>query len=118
MIILYGIKNCDSVKKARNWLDQHGVDYRFHDFRAEGIDPDTVALWLDALGWDTVVNRRSTTWKGLSPAQRESMDRDSALAAILAEPTLVKRPLLDAGDEYHCGFKAETYTQIFNKHTL
>ncbi|QFU74931.1 ArsC family reductase [Halioglobus maricola] len=118
MITLYGIKNCDSVKKARKWLDAKGVDYRFHDFRVDGVSASDVANWLDALGWETVVNRRSTTWKGLSPEQRENMDRDSALAAILEEPTLVKRPLLDAGGEYHCGFKDASYQQIFNHHTL
>ena len=118
MITLYGIKNCDTVKKARKWLDGKGVDYSFHDFRADGVDADAVGKWLDALGWETVVNRRSTTWKGLAPDVRENMDRDSALEAILAEPTLVKRPLLDAGGDYHCGFKEADYQQIFNHHTL
>ncbi|AQA19824.1 ArsC family reductase [Halioglobus japonicus] len=118
MITLYGIKNCDTVKKARKWLDEKGMDYRFHDFRADGVDADQVANWLDSLGWETVVNRRSTTWKGLSSEQREGMDRDSALSAIVEEPTLVKRPLLDTGGEYHCGFKADQYAQIFNHHTL
>lgn len=118
MITLYGIKNCDTVKKARTWLEAHGIDYGFHDFREDGIDRQMAARWLDQLGWETLVNRRSTTWKSLSPDQREQMDAEAALAAILEHPTLIKRPLLDTGQELHCGFTAAGYAQIFNRHTL
>lgn len=118
MITLYGIKNCDTVRKARNWLQQHGIDYTFHDLREDGVDAATVRAWLDALGWETVVNRRSTSWKALPPERREQMDRDSALAAILESPTLVKRPLLDTGHELHTGFSPAAYQTLFNRHTL
>ncbi len=118
MITLYGIKNCDTVKKARKWLDQHAVEYSFHDLREDGLERALAASWLDALPWETVVNKRSTTWKNLAPAQRENMDRDSALEAILEQPTLVKRPLLDIGQELHCGFSAASYQKIFGHHTL
>lgn len=118
MITLYGISNCDTVRKARRWLQQHEIEYRFHDFREDGLDAATVDHWLDALGWEAVVNRRSTTWKQLDPGARETMDATSARAAILAHPTLVKRPVLDTGSELQLGFKAELYRDIFKKHTL
>jgi Spx/MgsR family transcriptional regulator len=118
LITLYGIKNCDTVKKARHWLDLHGVDYRFHDFRADGLDRDTVALWLAELGWENLINRRSTSWKALDEETREAMNEHSALAAIMAQPTLVKRPVLDTGHERFTGFSAANYLTIFSKHTL
>jgi Spx/MgsR family transcriptional regulator len=118
MITLYGIKNCDTVRKARNWLDQHSIEYSFHDLREDGIEPATVRAWLAELGWETVVNRRSTSWKALDPARRERMDADDALAAILESPTLVKRPLLDTGHELHAGFSPAAYQSLFNRHTL
>ncbi len=89
MITLYGIKNCDTVKKARRWLELHGIEFAFHDFREDGLEPDQAAKWLAELGWETLVNKRSTTWKALSPEQRESMSDESALAAVLEQPTLI-----------------------------
>ncbi len=118
MITLYGIKNCDTVRKARKWLDDHEVDYRFHDLREDGLERSLAAHWLEALPWDTVVNKRSTSWKALEPARREGMDASSALDAVLEHPTLVKRPLLDTGHELHCGFSAAQYQKIFELHTL
>lgn len=118
MITLYGIKNCDTVKKARVWLDQHGIEYRFHDFREDGLTRSQVRDWLAELGWEAVVNKRSTSWKALSPQQRETMTEASALEAILAQPTLVKRPLLDTGHERHTGFSSSSYQTLFNRHTL
>lgn len=118
MITLYGIKNCDTVKKARHWLETHGIEFRFHDFREDGLTPGQVDAWLEALGWENLVNRRSTSWKALTPEQRENMSRSTARAAILEQPTLIKRPLLDTGHELHCGFSADSYTTIFNQHTL
>jgi Spx/MgsR family transcriptional regulator len=118
LITLYGIKNCDTVKKARRWLEQHEIDYSFHDFRQDGLPQDTVETWLDELGWETLVNRRSTSWKQLSPQQRETMDRQSALVAILQQSTLIKRPLLDTGTSRHVGFSAADYREIFHQHTL
>jgi arsenate reductase (glutaredoxin) len=118
LITLYGIKNCDTVSKARNWLDLHGVDYRFHDFRADGLEREQVQRWLDELGWENLVNRRSTSWKALDAAARERMDEQSALLAIMAQPTLIKRPLLDTGREFFTGFSAASYQKIFSKHTL
>ena len=118
MVKLYGIKNCDTVKKARNWLELQGIDYQFHDFREDGLDSATVNGWLQDLGWETLVNKRSTSWKGLSPEQRETMDANLALEAIMEQPTLIKRPLLDTGKERYTGFSAARYEEIFNRHTL
>jgi Spx/MgsR family transcriptional regulator len=118
VITVYGIKNCDSVKKARNWLEKHGVEYQFHDFREDGLDGESVDLWLDELGWETLVNKRSTTWKELDASTRENMDAAKARKCIMQHPTLIKRPLLDTGTERHCGFKPETYQQIFRTHSL
>jgi Spx/MgsR family transcriptional regulator len=118
LITLYGIKNCDTVKKARKWLETEGIDYQFHDFREDGTSRDQVAGWLQELGWETVVNKRSTTWKGLSADQRDTMDATSALEVILDQPTLIKRPVLDTGNERIIGFKAADYANLFNQHTL
>lgn len=113
MTTLYGIKNCDTVKKARQWLDQHGIAYRFHDLRADGLNATQVSTWLDALGIEAVVNKRSTTWKGLAPELRDNFTRDIAESVILQEPTLIKRPLLDTGSGFHVGFSADMYQPIF-----
>ncbi len=118
MITLYGIENCDTVKKARRWLEQHNVDYSFHDFRKQGLDATQLEGWLEELGWESVVNRRSTTWKQLDTSTRESMNAQSAAAIILQQPTLVKRPLLDTGSSLHVGFSAEQYRELFHQHTL
>ena len=118
MTTLYGIKNCDTVKKARNWLEQQGIDYQFHDFRDDGLEQDAVARWLTELGWETLINKRSTSWKALDEATREAMSDSTALTAIMEQPTLIKRPLLDTGQKRHTGFKADTYTTIFGAHNL
>jgi len=118
VITVYGIKNCDTVKKARRWLDDHDIDYRFHDFREDGLGAAAVGQWVAELGWETVVNKRSTTWKQLDKSIQTKMDATLAQSTILEHPTLVKRPLLDTGNERFVGFSAERYQTIFNRHTL
>jgi Spx/MgsR family transcriptional regulator len=113
VITLYGIKNCDTVKKARQWLDQNNINYRFHDFRVDGLELQQAQLWVQQLGWETVVNRRSTSWKQLDSSARETMNTTSAIAAIVANPTLVKRPLLDIDGRFNTGFKAADYQLLF-----
>lgn len=113
MTTLYGIPNCDTVKKARKWLEAHGVAYDFHDVRADGITESQVRAWIDELGWETLINKRSTSWKDLSDEARAAMDADSARAAILAAPTLIKRPLLDHGGVRRVGFKESDYAALF-----
>jgi Spx/MgsR family transcriptional regulator len=118
VVTLYGIKNCDSVKKARSWLDMHGIEYSFHDFREQGITAPLLQAWLNELGWETLLNRRSTSWKQLDEATREAMDERLALEVTLEHPTLIKRPLLDTGASRHVGFKESEYAELFQKHTL
>ena len=118
VITLYGIKNCDTVRKARKWLDTHNIDYQFHDFREDGLDSDAVAAWIDELGWQNLLNRRSQSWKTLDEDARASMDDESAHKAVLTHPTLIKRPLLDTGEQRYTGFSAANYAKIFNAHTL
>jgi len=116
MTILYGIKNCDTVKKARRWLDEHGVAYRFHDFRADGVDAKHLRRWTRQLGWQIVLNRRGTTWRGLPETQRDKIgDAASAVSAMLAHPALIKRPVLEIDDEVHVGFDAADYTSLLNR---
>ena len=118
MITLYGIKNCDTVKKTRKWLDTHRIEYQYHDFREDGLDPDAVAAWIEELGWQNLLNRRSTSWKALGEQARMSMDEAHAHKAILSHPTLIKRPLLDTGQQRFVGFSAANYAKIFNRRTL
>ena len=116
MTVLYGIKNCDTVKKARRWLTEHGVAYRFHDFRADGLDEEQLARWVKQLGWETVLNRRGTTWRSLSEPQRDKVvDADSASAVMLAQPALIKRPVLENGGALHIGFSEADYTTLLKK---
>jgi len=115
MTTLYGIPNCDTVKKARKWLEAEGVDYTFHDLRADGLTQAQVSGWIDELGWEKVVNRRSTTWREMPEQQRQSMDASSAVAAILEAPTLLKRPLIDLEDTRQVGFNAKRYAELFGR---
>ena len=114
MVTIYGIKNCDTVKKARQWLDSHAIDYRFHDFRADGLQAKQVSQWIKRLGLEQLINKRSTTWKQLAPATRDSLDDKSALQVILDNPTLIKRPLLETKEAIQVGFKADNYAQLLN----
>ena len=114
-VILYGIKNCDTVKKARKWLEQAGIDYRFTDHRADGIDAEQLDHWLNVLGHEALVNKRGTTWRALSDEQKASLDADTAATLLLANPAMIKRPLLNIDGELHLGFKPEQYARLFNQ---
>lgn len=114
MTTLYGIKNCDTVKKARKWLEANDSDYTFHDFRVDGLSADQVNAWVADLGWETLVNKRSTTWKQLDEATKASLSDNSVVDIILANPTLIKRPLLDLNGSYSVGFKAADYESKFS----
>ena len=115
MIKIYGIKNCDTMKKARTWLDTKGVAYRFHDYKAEGIDEASLRRWVDALGWETVLNRAGTTFRALSDAEKQGLDAGKAIALMLAQPTMIKRPVLDLGDRRVLAFKPDVYEAAFAK---
>jgi arsenate reductase (glutaredoxin) len=109
MITLYGIKQCDTVAKARRWLDAAGRAYRFHDFRVDGLDRDLLDRFEQAVGWELLLNRRGTTWRQLPYDQRTDVDRERALILMLDRPALIKRPLLDIGGKVLIGFSDETY---------
>lgn len=106
---LYGIKTCDTVKKARTWLDSHGLAHAFHDYRAEGIDRQRLAGWAKEVGWQVLLNRTSTTFRALPEADKADIDEEKAIALMLAEPTMIKRPVLDLGDRRIVGFKPDVY---------
>ena len=104
MITVYGIKNCDTCRKALKWLSSENIEHKFHDFRADGLDENSLAAWVDAVGWETLLNRRGTTWRKLPEADREGITPDSAAALMLENPTLIKRPVFDTEGSYLVGF--------------
>ena len=114
MLILFGIKNCDSVKKARKWLESSGIQYKYHDFRQDGIDRDKLEIWISTLGWESVINRRSTSWKALDSKMKDQIDNQRAIELILKHPTLVKRPVVESNNILLVGFKAAEYTEHFS----
>jgi arsenate reductase len=116
MTVLYGIKNCDTIIKARRWLDEHGVAYRFHDFRGDGLDEKQLIHWTKQLGWESLLNRRGTTWRSLSAPQRDNItDAGSAIATMLSHPALIKRPVLEINGALHIGFTAAHYAAVLKK---
>ncbi|MEK9645582.1 MAG: ArsC family reductase [Alphaproteobacteria bacterium] len=96
-LVVYGIKNCDTCRKALQWLKAEGIKHRFHDFRADGLDAADLARWADAAGWETLLNRRGTTWRKLPDADKDEVDAGKATKLMEANPTLIKRPLFDRG---------------------
>ncbi len=114
-MIIYGIKNCDTVKKALMWLSQYGMEHRFHDFRKDGLDEKMLRAWVKELGWETLLNRRGATWRGLPETAKEPLDETRAIALMMAHPAVIKRPVLDLGASRHVGFSAEEYNLLFPK---
>jgi arsenate reductase len=112
---MYGIKNCDTIKKARDWLTDHGIAYDFHDYKAEGIDEASLRRWCAALGWEVVLNRAGTTFKKLSDADKVGIDTDKAIVLMRAQPSMIKRPVLEQGDTLIAGFKPDIYAAAFAK---
>ncbi|TCS39550.1 arsenate reductase [Paucimonas lemoignei] len=115
-ITLFGIPNCDTVKKARTWLEAHGISYTFHDFKKAGISPELIANWLKDVEWGVLVNRKGTTWRNLDSERKEAVvDAASAAALITESPSIVKRPVLVKDGRTHVGFTEAGYQQIFEK---
>ena len=108
-MILYGIKNCDTVKKARAWLEARGAAYDFHDYKVAGIDEARLRDWVAELGWEKLLNRAGTTFRKLPEADKEGLDLDRAVALMLALPSMIKRPVLDLGDRRLLGFDAAAW---------
>ncbi len=112
-VTLYGIKTCDTIRKARRWLTDQSIEFTFHDFRSAGLDKSQLSQWADELGWELLLNKRSTTWKNLAPDIKESMGRHSALDIMLEQPTIIKRPILDLGNKRVVGFSEQNYRAVF-----
>ena len=110
-ITIYGIKNCDTMKKARAWLDSHHVAYDFHDYKTAGIEKGKLKQWADELGWEALLNRAGTTFRKLPDAEKEGLTESKAIALMLAQPSMIKRPVLDVGGKLLVGFKPDIYAE-------
>jgi arsenate reductase (glutaredoxin) len=111
-VILYGIRNCDTVKKARAWLDQRGVEYRFHDYKIAGIDVARLERWCGEVGWEALLNRAGTTYRKLADSQKQHLNQERAKALMLAQPSVIKRPVVELNGKLIVGFKPELYKSI------
>ena len=112
-MIIYGIPNCDTIRKARKWLIEHHIDYQFHDYRKDGIDKALVDEFVAQLGWEKLLNKRSLTYRQLTAEQKDNLNQDTAIQIMLEQPTIIKRPLLRTNNnELYLGFKAQEYEQI------
>ncbi|MGQ3101232.1 MAG: ArsC family reductase [Sphingopyxis solisilvae] len=112
-MILYGIPNCDTVKKARRWLDQQGVAYRFHDVRKNGLDAARLQGWIDALGWEKLLNKAGTTFRKLPDDAKTGLDSAAAKALMLEQPAMIRRPVVEAADAVSVGFAAADWQARF-----
>ncbi|MBS7545896.1 ArsC family reductase [Ancylobacter oerskovii] len=112
---IYGIKNCDTMKKARAWLDAHGVAYGFHDYKTGGVDRERLGGWMKQVGWEVLLNRAGTTFRQLPDAEKQGIDELKAMELMLAQPSMIKRPVLEIGDRVIVGFKPEIYAAQFGK---
>lgn len=111
MITLFGIKNCDTMKKAFRWLNDHHIEYAFHDYKKAGLDEATAKAWVETLGWENIINKRGTTWRKLDEETKDTLNNDSAVHIMMAQPSVIKRPLLMVEDTIYLGFNAEDYAQ-------
>ena len=111
-IKMYGIRNCDTIKKARAWLEKHGVDYEFHDYKVAGIDADQLGRWSGEVGWEALLNRAGTTFRKLPKTEQENLTEKKALALMAAQPSMIKRPVLELRGRLLVGFKPELYRSI------
>ena len=113
MTCLYGLRNCDSVRKARAWLQTRGIDVPFHDFRVQGLEAARLRHWCDTVGWERLLNRAGTTFRGLPESQRQAVDAERAFALMLAQPAMIKRPVLEHDGQVLVGFDAERYGALW-----
>lgn len=112
-LTLFGIKNCDTIKKARKWLETNAVDYQFHDYRVDGLDEARLDRWIEQADWKTLLNQRSTSWRQLDDATKQNINADSAKSLMLENPTLIKRPVLETEQSILVGFKETNYQAFF-----
>jgi arsenate reductase len=111
-VTIYGIKNCDTMKKARSWLDAHKIAYQFHDYKTAGIDKPVLEAWAKQVGWEVLLNKAGTTFKKLPDAKKANLDAPKAIALMLDQPSMIKRPVLDIGGKLTVGFKPEIYQKV------
>ena len=114
MTTIYGIKNCDTMKKARDWLDSKKITYSFHDYKTAGIDKPTLEGWIKKVGWEVLLNRAGTTFRKLPDADKENITEKKAIALMLAQPSMIKRPVLEAKGKLTIGFKPDAYEKLFS----
>lgn len=114
MVRIYGIPNCDSMKKARQWLAEHGVDHEFHDYKKAGLDKKLLRRWVKMIGWERLLNRRGTTWRKLDPAVKADIDEATAIRVMLATPSIIKRPVLELDGNLYVGFEPAEYEKLFS----
>jgi Spx/MgsR family transcriptional regulator len=112
-VTIYGIKNCDTMKKARSWLEEHDVAYDFHDYKAAGIDRAHLEKWTAEAGWEAVLNRAGTTFRKLPEEARQDLDKDKAIALMIEQPSMIKRPVVEADGKLLIGFKPDSYADFF-----
>jgi Spx/MgsR family transcriptional regulator len=115
MIVIYGIKNCDTMKKARAWLDENGVAYKFHDYKNAGIDRPRLEQWVKSLGWEAVLNRAGTTFRKLPDADKDGLTEKKAVALMLAQPSMIKRPILEVEGNIAAGFRPADYEKLLKR---
>ena len=113
MTTLYGISNCDTIKKARRWLTDNAIEYRFHDVRSDGISRTDLQRWLQTLDWEKLLNRRGTTWRKLPESVRDNISKASAIDVMLENPAIIKRPVLEHDRQFYLGFSGARYAEIF-----
>jgi arsenate reductase len=112
-VTIYGIKNCDTMKKARTWLEANGVAYAFHDYKAQGVEAGTLEQWAREIGWEVLLNRAGTTFRKLSEGDKAGLNREKAIALMCSQPSLIKRPVLDTGSKLIAGFDPAVYAAAF-----
>lgn len=114
-VTIYGIRNCDTMKKAFAWLEANGVAFEFHDYRTKGIDAERIGRWCASAGWEKVLNKSGRTFRALPEAEKEGLDEARAIALMAAGPTMIKRPVLETGDAVEIGFRPERYGELFGR---
>lgn len=113
MITIYGIKNCDTMKKAIKWLKDHSVEFEFHDVRKDGLDDKQIIAWEKELGWEILLNRRGMLWRKVDQKTKDAIDKNSAIELMKKDPAIIKRPVLDMGDKRVVGFSEDSYEELF-----
>lgn len=115
MLTVYGIRNCDTMRNARRWLDEHGIQYAFHDYKKLGIDETTLRTWIGRVGWESLLNRRGMMWRKVPEENRQAMNKETAIRLMRDTPSVIRRPVLVDGPRVHVGFSADAYGKLFDQ---